>query len=464
MSEPLPTLPVGPLDLLVRAALAPPEVARPAWQAWRRSYTIDETPWNEVRLLGAVAQRMDWLEPEADILPRMKGIQKFLYAQTQLCITGCMPAVQALSAAGIPVMAMKGAARVLADGRKARERLVRDLDVLVPFARAAGAFEVLQAAGWTFKAAGAWQKDWHMMDAIAHHHAWSLSDGAVELDLHHFSNSLNRLVGDDDGLWQRSGEIAWRGLPVRLPSPADAMILSIVHGLRWSREHNADWIIDACSCLDGAAIDWPLVIAESRRRQVEAIMLAGLGYIRDTLRRDIAAEVMEALAATAAPLQRRELEVYAGVAMPRTPEQNLPLFAMALQRCGRPPGPASARPEHAAVEWKAISLPQRSSLDISRFAPGAEAATFTVRLLSGHPAGTAMIGTLCIMGLIIDCRPAVARADAQGRLFHDFDFVIPRYMLARRGVSRLCLAVGLAEEPAYPPWRYRFSAVAVPDA
>ena len=73
----IPTQPVGPLDPLVKAALAPPDKARDAWNEWRRGYAIDETPWNEVRLLGAVFRRIDWLEPNADILPRVRGIQKF---------------------------------------------------------------------------------------------------------------------------------------------------------------------------------------------------------------------------------------------------------------------------------------------------------------------------------------------------------------------------------------------------
>ncbi|MCA3573619.1 MAG: nucleotidyltransferase family protein, partial [Aestuariivirga sp.] len=175
MTAAIATLPSGPLDLLVRAALAPEAAARAAWQEWRRGYALDETPWNEVRLLGAVADRIAWLEPTADISPRMKGIQKFLYAQSQICLTGCMSGVAALSAAGIPVMAIKGAARVMADGRIARERLVRDLDVLVPLPQAAQAYDCLVAAGWSLKESGPWQNFWRQLNPVANHHAWSLA-------------------------------------------------------------------------------------------------------------------------------------------------------------------------------------------------------------------------------------------------------------------------------------------------
>ena len=90
-------LPRGPLDLLAKAALAPPEIAREAWSEWRRGIRLDETPWNEVRMLGSIAPRLKWLEKDASIAPRILGIRKFLYAQTQMCLMGAMDGLRALS-------------------------------------------------------------------------------------------------------------------------------------------------------------------------------------------------------------------------------------------------------------------------------------------------------------------------------------------------------------------------------
>ena len=47
----------------------------------------------------------------------------------------------------------------------------------------------------------------------------------------------------------------------------------------------------------------------------------------------------------------------------------------------------------------------------------------------------------------VTCRSAVARADAQGRLFHDFDFVIPRHLLARRGSFPKALPLIISHGP-----------------
>lgn len=452
MNGEIPTLPMGPLDLLVKAALAPPEIARESWRKWRQDYTIDETPWNEVRLLGAVADRIGWLEPEADILPRMKGIQKFLYAQTQLCLTGCMSGMRSLAAAKIPAMVVKGASRVVADSRTARERLVKDLDMLVPLAKKADAFECLWAAGWTYKENGAWQKFWRRLDETANHHAWSLSNGRAEIDLHHFSNSLNRLAGDDDGLWRRSVRTEWRGLPLHVPDPSDGLVLGVLHGLRWSRECNADWIIDASSCLGTGRVDWPLVLAEAQARQVEAILLTGLRYMKDALNLDIPENVLDTLAARATTLQWEELNVYARVPMPETPEQNRPLLTMAIQRCGpAPTGPALTG--QGLHKMTTAGLPRRSEISIGSFAPGTEFAQLIVRMPSTQPAGARLVGTLCIMGLILDCRDGIARNTVQDGIFQDFHFTIPRRMLAQRGVNKLFLTIDLADAVAYPPWR-----------
>ena len=450
MDTAIATLPTGPLDLLVKAALAPEAAARAAWLAWRRSYALDETPWNEVRLLGAVADRIAWLEPTADISPRIKGIQKFLYAQSQICLTGCTGGVAALSAAGIPVMALKGAARVMADGRIARERLVRDLDVLVPLSQAAQAYDCLVAAGWSLKESGPWQNFWRQLDPVANHHAWSLAKGKGEIDLHHFSNSLNRLAGDDEGLWRRSTAFTWRGMDIRVPSPADGLLISIVHGLRWSRECNADWVIDACACLDSEKIDWAELLGEANDRKLDAILLTGLRYISDSLARTIPAEVLKELSARATPAQWDELSVYAAVPLPMTMAQNNPLAAMALERSG---GEGSGTPAMGRFDMPAESLPKRFSIEIADLVREAEQAVLAVRLAVAAPTDARPVGVLSLMGLIIAARPGRFSREDGGGISLVFDFALPCRLLHRRGARQLLLTVGVPGAMLFPPWK-----------
>ena len=143
--------PRGPMDLLAKAILAPEREARVAWREWRSAYDIDKTPWNEVRMLGAIAPRLIWLEPTADIAARISGIQKFLWVHSEICLRECAAALQALRKAGIPTLFMKGLARLAQHPQAIKERLIRDADVLVPFDMHEAAAEALIKAGWVLR-------------------------------------------------------------------------------------------------------------------------------------------------------------------------------------------------------------------------------------------------------------------------------------------------------------------------
>ncbi len=301
--------PTGSLDLLARAALAPEAEAVTAWQAWRLARDIETTPWNEVRMLGAVAARIDQLEPGSPIRARMLGIRKFLWVQSQICINDSLAGITALIDAQIPVLLFKGAARIALDPGAAQERLIRDMDVLVPVGQELAAFKTLEAAGWQL-VDEPWQVNLRRVDPISAHHAWSLRKGRAEIDLHHCSNHLNRLAGDDVGLWERSGSIVWRNLHVQIPSPTDALIIALVHGLRWSVENAADWTVDACSLLDQQAIDWTRLVAETERRCLQAIVSKGLAYLQHALGRQVPQSVMQTLQASTDDTQKTELRNY----------------------------------------------------------------------------------------------------------------------------------------------------------
>jgi Uncharacterised nucleotidyltransferase len=431
----IPTLPIGPLDLLVKAALGPPDKAEAAWHEWRRGYALDETPWNEVRLLGAVARRIDWLEPDADILPRVRGIQKFLYSQSQMCLMGAVKSLRALSAAGIPMLFMKGAARVVSNDRDARERLVRDIDLLVPISRMDEAHDLLAAEGWELR--GAWQIRWRNIDRVASHHAWAMSKGKSEIDLHHFSNHLNRLVGDDDGLWARAGQVKWRGISAHVPSATDNLIIAIVHGLRWSRDCNADWIIDGFAALSTGAVDWQLVIKEAERRRVAAVIHAGLSYMHAALAAPVPAEVFAALQHATGQRQNDELEgYYTSTDLPVDMMQNRLALSMAVARSGDLAA-ASVR-IGASLALGDVELGSYRVVDVSRLLHGGTAA-LSVSFWPNAAPGTRLIGTVLLLGLVFDGREGIVTAEYGERPICRMTFAINVHFLRRRGVTRLAL-------------------------
>ncbi len=319
------------LDLLTQAALAPHDQAMAAWREWRAAYDIDKTPWPDVRMLGAVAARIAMLEPDASIRPRIVGVRKFLWVQSQICLRHAAGGLAALQRAGVPVLLMKGAARIASDPASAQERLIRDVDVLVPPDKQQQAFDMLRDEGWLL-VPEKWQIEWHKWAPVAAHHAWSMSKGKSEIDLHHFSNHLNRLRGDDDGLWARSLTLEWRGVTIRVPSPADALMLALTHGVRWSQDSSADWAVDASALLDAGNVDWDVFLAEAKARMLQVVLLSGLDYLSNVLHKHVPHEVLDSLQATVIFEQLAEMKQYVSTAIPFTEQQTSTAMFMAVQR------------------------------------------------------------------------------------------------------------------------------------
>jgi len=458
MSDAGPGLPEGPLDLLAKAALAPPEIAIAAWRDWRRDFSLDETPWNEVRMLASIAPRLKWLERDAGIAPRILGIRKFLYAQTQMCLMGAMEGMRILSAAGIPIMLMKGAARIARDPVAAQERLVRDVDVLVPFEDKTKAFDLLHAAGWGFKPSAKWQDFWRDIDETSHH-AWSFAKGNAEIDLHHHSNHLNRLIDDDAGLWRRAEPMEWREIRLFVPSTTDNLLMSVVHGLRWSRDHAADWTVDACASIDTEHVDWPLFVAEIKARKLEAVAGSGLRYLRETLKKPIPADVMAALEAGITPQQLAEFAHYIAAPMARDLSEAAATFDMNMERLSqsREDNLAALHDSSLRVELSAApNAPMK--IDVASLGDAVGNLRVVVRLKTGLPSGTKLIGSLSLMGLLLD--HAFTETGLGG---HDDDeceltFSVFLPLVRQHGAKTLLFVAGIAGAATPLYWHREFTA------
>lgn len=296
--------PTRSCDLLLRAALCDTVVALEAWQQWLAEFILDRASWSEVRLLAAVGKRTD-----LNAGPRVTGIQKFVWAHTHMQLVPALEGLRKLDQLGIPLLLLKGSARVATNPSVASERLIRDVDVLVPLARAGEALEALIEAGWLFEG---WQAKQRQIHPLESHHAWSVSKGRGEIDLHHFSNFLNRSTGDDLGLWNRSVPITWNGLELRVPSPEDALLVALIHGLRWSKEKAADWVLDAHAAI-ATGVAWDLVTAEAQARDVALIVYQGLLYLRDRIRCPVPDRVLAELLLSRNAAKDQQLYFYAHV-------------------------------------------------------------------------------------------------------------------------------------------------------
>ena len=387
----------------------------------------------------------------------MEGIRKFLWVHTQMCLEPAGPALAALSEAGIPVLLTKGAARVVAQPASAHERLIRDVDVLVPLKSAERALALVRGAGWTLREPP-WAMRARAASTVAGHHAWTVTKGRGEIDLHHFSNHLNRLTGDDDGLWRRATTHQWRGATVHLPAPADALVLAVTHGVRWSRDGAADWTVDAASLIDAGTIDWDVVLAEADSRVLHAALHAGLGYLRDALGRAVPADVLRHLESRSTDLERAELACYAARPTPATPGEKQAALAMAALRAhvragipdGGHRGPLTVLP----VADVRGTLAPGDGMVACPIPKVALQDWLLVRLeldATSLPATITLSGQLRAPGLVIGDGPGTRGHMAAGQPVIRFEWQLPAALTTLRHLERVSLSLWSGKEPFAAP-------------
>ena len=316
-------------NLLLKAALLPVPGAAVAWQRWTSEFDIDRVAWADARLLAAVARRIAEISPDDPHSARLVGIRRFIWTQSQLCLTQVAPLMRSFAQAALPMLVIKGGARHARDPRSAADRLLRDVDILVPIDRASDAFDCAIAGGWEFSGP---QVPARRTAPVSSHHAWSLTKVSGEVDIHHFSNFLNRNIGDDDAMWRRAIATRLCAIPILIPSPTDDLLLNVVHGVRYTPEGNADWVIDAIDTIRAGQIEWPLVLEEARMRKLMVPLLAGLTYLRQELGADIPRTLLRQLAADVVEPFLTEYQSYIAGFVPSGPVQIRAFFKAACIR------------------------------------------------------------------------------------------------------------------------------------
>lgn len=229
--------------LLLRAALCDATEARRAWQEWKSLNILDDTTWEDQKLLAVVTTRLPELDPGFPDARRLQGLVKALWTAAQIKQQASLKALDILIAAQFPVLLLKGPAFDLAAPRKDRRRLSGDLDIMVRRRDLRGALALLAEHGWR-------KPDYSLARQLRYVRLrpginLANRDGG-DLDIHHqpiharwmSERALERL-------WQRARPTSFGGRDILIPSDADLLCISASHGLRRRGEAcQAAWAID----------------------------------------------------------------------------------------------------------------------------------------------------------------------------------------------------------------------------
>ena len=299
--------PTPPQADLLRATLLADERGLDAWRRIRPTLDVAAMDYATHALLPVLRSNLAELGSDDPLLTLFKGVHRFTWARNQVLLAQVMPIVAALEQAGTPTLLLKGAALVADRRQNAGIRQMTDIDVLVPTAAAAAAIELIVEHGLRPVEE---LPLWYVTEYVPlFRPAINLSDGAEgQLDLHWHATSWCCHPNADEDFWAASLPVQLRGVATRALCPADELLLTILHGLRWAPRPVYRWVVDATMIARGLSgpVDFDRLVKQARRRRVAPAVLAGLLYVREIAEVEIPDAALRDLRA-AAPLQRLEL-------------------------------------------------------------------------------------------------------------------------------------------------------------
>jgi len=272
--------------LLLRAALLEGEPARAAFRAWRAAIDPEALDEGSYRLLPLLSRSLLRLGEADSHLDRWKGTYRRTFVLNERLFHDMARVLRALAAAGIPAIALKGAALVTCAYKDSGVRPMADLDVLVEPRRARQAFAALRALGW--------RSEVRRPESLlgVRHAAVFVSPEGRELDLH-WSLLWESCAGDADAALRAAARTAsLRGAPALAPAACDLLLHVCVHGLSSAGGPAIRWAADAFTlaalsarAAKGApdAIDWARLAREAASRRLALPVGAALRWIRDHL-------------------------------------------------------------------------------------------------------------------------------------------------------------------------------------
>ncbi len=272
--------------LLARAALLDGDQAIAAWRSWSAAgYSIEHLDYGSYRLLALVYRNLSAAGVADERLATLRGVFRHAWYSNQRLLHAAAQALNALAAAGIPTMLLKGAALVAQDPGLVGVRPMDDVDVLVPSEHLRGALESLGQLGWRLE-------DSRPLEVLLERfHSCELRgpDG-LELDLHW----RPFVLGDsDEALWRNASPAVLCGAQTLVPSAADQLALTCLHGLGWDPAP-LRWIADAMLILKGAGdqLDWSAVLERARAWNDARALRDALGLLVRELGAPVPATVL----------------------------------------------------------------------------------------------------------------------------------------------------------------------------
>lgn len=253
---------------LLEACLRDGQAVRDAFAAWRPFAHPAAMRGRELRLMPLLLANLDRAGVDDPCTTWLRGQAKHIWLTSALRMRTMHAWLDALAAADIPVVLVKGTALLARWRHEVETRPMGDFDLLVPRPRAIEAIAIARATGCRGPAP-------HLItdDDLRRIHALGLTDRTgTTLDLHW--RPAEAIVDPDHavGVMARAVEVRIGPRAVRAASLSDHLFVLLAHAFHDTVIERHDWVAEAALLFRlGSADDWdwPLFRSLCRRYRLE---------------------------------------------------------------------------------------------------------------------------------------------------------------------------------------------------
>jgi len=273
-------------QLLLKAALAPKEVAADALAAWVAAIDFEALDTGSYRLLPLLYDHLQSLSLPVPQEDRLKGILRHSFVRNQLHIRSFAKALGSLSAAGIDLVVTADAALVSQVYSSPALRPHNHFGLLVRPDNVSETRRVLATDGWT-----ALHESTVFPESARSTRGVTVTDSAdqkLEIQWRSFDD-----VGPeaDQMLWTRKMATRVFDMEANIPDPADQLIHIMHTGIRWNDVPPFRWMADATLLVRRWSIDWDYFLARASAVRMIPAVRDGLNYLAGLELVDVPEEV-----------------------------------------------------------------------------------------------------------------------------------------------------------------------------
>ena len=242
---------------LLRVLFGSDDEAVRAYNAWQKSINLNAIDGPTYRVIPLLLSTAIKSNPCNQHIKKMHGMAKYIWLSNLFRLPSFIEALKSLETAGIDTLVLKGGALFARDESLISLIVTGDYDVLVRLSEAERAITTLMASG--FKPFGMRSDIFTKKDFEAIHGAAFIKGSKAEnIDLHWRPLPENSDDSFVEHLFARAEKSTLNGYPVKIPSLADHLFLTVVRPRKLEMDETFNRAVEAAIILDRFSnqIDW----------------------------------------------------------------------------------------------------------------------------------------------------------------------------------------------------------------